>query len=69
MNSIETADVIGEHYSISKPDDQKVNNPTRVGNKWNITEKERNKRRKSEKEKTLGVKKKQVKVMKKQEKV
>ncbi|PWA84039.1 hypothetical protein CTI12_AA134900 [Artemisia annua] len=59
--SIETGDVIGEHYAISKPNEKTVNNPTRVGNKGNITEKERNKRRKSEKEKALGVKKKQNK--------
>ena len=57
--SIETGDVIGEHYAISKPKKKTVNNPTKVGNKGNITEKERNKRRKSEKEKALGVKKKQ----------
>ena len=66
--SMETGDVIGEHYAVSKPDENIVNNPTKVGNKGNITEKERNKRRKSEKEKALGVKKKQVKVKKKQEK-
>ncbi|PWA63318.1 FAR1 DNA binding domain, Zinc finger, SWIM-type, MULE transposase domain, FHY3/FAR1 family [Artemisia annua] len=59
--SIETGDVIGEHYAISKPNEKTVNNPTKVGNKGNITEKERNKRRKSEKEKALRVKKKQKK--------
>ncbi|PWA41580.1 FAR1 DNA binding domain-containing protein [Artemisia annua] len=60
--SIETGDVIGEHYAISKPDKRTVNNPTKVNNKGNITENERNKRRKSEKEKALGVKKKQKKI-------
>ncbi|PWA39613.1 Zinc finger, PMZ-type [Artemisia annua] len=59
--SIETGDVIGEHYAISKPNEKTVNNPTKVGNKGSITKKERNKRRKSEKEKALGVKKKQKK--------
>ncbi|PWA97830.1 Zinc finger, PMZ-type [Artemisia annua] len=60
-SSIETGDVIGEHYAISKPNEKTVNNPTKVGNKGNITEKERNKRRKSEKEKALRDKKKQKK--------
>ncbi|PWA41700.1 FAR1 DNA binding domain-containing protein [Artemisia annua] len=59
--SIETGDVIGEHFAISKPDKKTINNPTKVNNKGNITEKECNKRRKSEKEKALGVKKKQKK--------
>ncbi|PWA46525.1 hypothetical protein CTI12_AA507880 [Artemisia annua] len=59
--SIETGDVIGEHFAISKPKEKTVNNPTKVNNKGNITEKERNKRRNSEKEKALGVKKKQKK--------
>ncbi|PWA34659.1 FAR1 DNA binding domain, Zinc finger, SWIM-type, MULE transposase domain, FHY3/FAR1 family [Artemisia annua] len=59
--SIETGDVIGEHYAISKPNEKTVNNPTKVGIKGNIIEKERNKRRKSEKEKALGDKKKQKK--------
>ena len=56
-----TGDVIGEHFAISKPDKQTVNNPTKVPTKGNITEAERNKRRKSEREKALGVKKKQMK--------
>ncbi|PWA62533.1 FAR1 DNA binding domain-containing protein [Artemisia annua] len=56
--SIEMGDVSGEHYTILKPNKKTVNNPTKVGNKGNITEKERNKRRKSEKDKALGVKKK-----------
>ncbi|PWA84905.1 hypothetical protein CTI12_AA155220 [Artemisia annua] len=59
--SIEMGDVICEHFAISKPEEKTVNNPTRASNKENITEKERNKRRKSEKEKALGVKKKQKK--------
>ena len=37
--SSKTADVIGEHYAISNPEETIVNNPTRVGNKRNITEK------------------------------
>ena len=56
-----TGDVIAEQFAISKPDEQNVNNPTKVGTKGNITEAERNKRRKSEREKALGVKKKQMK--------
>ena len=59
--SSKTGDVIGEHYAIANPEERIVNNPTRVPNKGNITEKERNKRRKSEREKALGVKKKQMK--------
>ena len=59
--SSKTGDVIGEHYAISNPEERIVNNPTKATNKGNITEKERNKRRKSEKEKALGVKKKQMK--------
>ena len=41
-----TGDVIAEHFAISKPEEQTVNNPTRVTNKGNITEGERNKRQK-----------------------
>ena len=66
--SSKVGDVIGEHYAISTTGERIVNNPTKVNTKGNITEKERNKRRKSEKEKALGVKKKQQKVKKKQEK-
>ena len=34
--SIETGDVIGEHYAIFKPKEKTVNNPTKIGNKGNI---------------------------------
>jgi len=56
-----TADVIGEHFAISKPEKKTVNNPTKASNKGNISEAERNKRRKSEREKALTIKKKQMK--------
>lgn len=56
-----TGDVIGDHFAISNPETKIVNNPTKARNKGNISEAQRNERRKSEREKALQVKKKQMK--------
>ncbi|PWA41719.1 FAR1 DNA binding domain-containing protein [Artemisia annua] len=60
-NPPSTGDVTAKHFVISKPKNKTVNNPTRASKKGNITEQNAIKRRNSEKEKALGVKKKQKK--------